>query len=55
MLISFNILLYNLEHRNVDPIIACERIKLGTDNRFICFDRLETEAEIGFIRKKENL
>jgi hypothetical protein len=54
MLISFNILLYNLEHRNVDPIIACEKIKLGTDIRFICFDRLETEAEIGFISRKES-
>jgi hypothetical protein len=49
MLISFNILLYNLEHRNVDPIVACEKIKLGTDIRFICFDRLETEAEAGFL------
>ena len=54
MLISFNIVLYNLEHRNVDPIVACERIKLGSDNRFFCFDRLETEAEIGYIMKKEN-
>lgn len=48
MLISFNILLYNLEHRNVDPIIACEKVKLGTDIRFVCFDRLETEAEAGY-------
>ena len=49
MLISFNILLYNLEHRNLDPIVACEKIKLGTDIRFICFDRLETEAETAYI------
>ncbi len=51
MLISFNILLYNLEHRNVDPIVACEKIKQGTDIRFICFDRLETEAETGYIMR----
>lgn len=51
MLISFNILLYNLEQRNVDPIVACEKIKLGTDIRFICFDRLETESEIGYIMR----
>lgn len=55
MLISFNILLYNLEHRYVDPIIACERIKMGSDNRFICFDRLETEADLGFILTRDKL
>lgn len=49
MLISFNILLYNLEHRNVDPIIACEKIKEATDIRFICFDRMETETEISYL------
>jgi len=54
LLISFNVLLYNLEHRNVDPIIACEKIKQGTDIRFVCFDRLETEAETGYLlRVKE--
>jgi hypothetical protein len=45
LLIGFNILLYNLEHRGIDPIVACEKIKSGTDIRFVCFDRLETEAE----------
>lgn len=55
MLISFNILLYNLEHRNVDPIIACEKVKLGTDIRFVCFDRLETEAEAGYTMRIENM
>ena len=49
MLISFNILLYNLEHRGIDPIVACEKIKLATDIRFICFDRLETEAQIDYL------
>ncbi|OOQ58302.1 hypothetical protein [Mucilaginibacter pedocola] len=45
LLIGFNILLYNLEHRGIDPIVACEKIKAGTDIRFVCFDRLETESE----------
>lgn len=54
MLIAFNILLYNLENRNVDPIIACEKVKLGTDIRFICFDRLETEADTGYVLMKES-
>jgi len=53
MLISFNILLYNLEHRKVDPIIGCERIKAATDLRFICFDRLETEGELAYLIRAE--
>lgn len=48
MLIGFNILLYNLEHRGIDPIVACEKTKLGTDIRFVCFDRLETETDAGY-------
>lgn len=49
MAISFNILLYNLVHRNIDPIVACEKIKLGTDIRFVCFDRLEVQSETGYL------
>jgi len=48
MLISFNILLYNIQHRNIDPIVACEKIKLATDIRFVCFDRMETVSDIGY-------
>jgi hypothetical protein len=49
MAISFNILLYNLVHRNIDPIVACEKIKLGTDIRFVCFDRLEVQSDTGYL------
>jgi hypothetical protein len=49
MLISFSILLFNLEYRNIDPIVASEKIKCSTDLRFICFDRLETLEEYGFL------
>lgn len=49
MAISFNILLFNLVHRNIDPIVACEKIKLGTDIRFVCFDRLEVQTETGYL------
>ena len=55
MLISFNILLYNLEYRLVDPIVACEKIKLATDIRFICFDRLETECQTDYIAYKDRM
>lgn len=49
MLISFNILLFNIEHRNIDPVVACEKIKNATDIRFVCFDRLETEVDPAYI------
>lgn len=48
MLICFNILLYNVTHRDVDPIVACEKIKAGTDIRMVCFDRLEMASEPGY-------
>ncbi len=53
MLISFNILLYNMEKRHVDPIIASEKVKAATDIRFICFDRMETEADASYLLWKE--
>lgn len=49
MLIAFNIFLFNLENRNVDPITACEKIKSGADLRFKSFDREETLSEPGFL------
>lgn len=41
MHICFGIFLYNMEKRGVDPIVACEKIKLATDQRFSCYDREE--------------
>jgi len=49
MLICFNILLYNLTHRGLDPIVSCEKIKAGTDIRFVCFDKLEVEIETSYL------
>lgn len=49
MLICFNILLYNLTHRGLDPIVSCEKIKAGTDIRFVCFDKLEVEVETSYL------
>lgn len=38
MHICFGIFLYNTEIRHVDPVVACEKIKLATDQRFSCYD-----------------
>ena len=41
MHICFGIFLYNMEIRNTDPVVACEKIKCATDQRFSCYDREE--------------
>ena len=46
MHICFGIFLYNMEKRNTDPVVACERIKAATDQRFSCYDRQEEEINM---------
>lgn len=46
MHICFGVFLYNMEIRKVDPIIACEKIKLATDQRFSCYDREEESINL---------
>ena len=46
MHICFGIFLYNVEVRRTDPVVACEKIKKATDQRFSCYDRQEEELNI---------
>ncbi|MBO7067679.1 MAG: hypothetical protein J6W52_03220 [Bacteroidaceae bacterium] len=46
MHICFGIFLYNMEMRRVDPVVACEKIKLATDQRFSCYDREEESVSL---------
>ena len=46
MHICFGIFLYNMEIRSVDPVVACEKIKLATDQRFSCYDREEESISL---------
>ena len=46
MHICFGIFLYNIEIRHVDPVVACEKIKLATDQRFSCYDRQEESISL---------
>jgi hypothetical protein len=55
MLVSFQLLIYNLEHRNLDPIVACDRVLKGTDIRFTCFDRMETMSDPAYLIRKKKL
>lgn len=53
MLIGYNILLFNMEKRRMDAVVACDKIQSATDLRFVCFDRLETEIEPSYLTHKE--
>lgn len=46
MHICFGIFLYNMEKRGIDPVVACEKIKLATDQRFSCYDREEESINL---------
>jgi len=50
-IIGFNILLFNILYRNLDPILSCEKIKSGSQIRFKCFDRLETIGEPAYLMR----
>jgi hypothetical protein len=51
LLVGFHVLLYNLEHRGIEPIVACDKVLKGTDNRFKCFDRMETASDPAYISR----
>lgn len=46
MHICFGIFFYSVEIRDIDPVVACEKIKAATDRRFSCYDREEVGEEI---------
>jgi CII-binding regulator of phage lambda lysogenization HflD len=35
-----------MEKQNTDPVVACEKIKYGTGQRFSCYDRQEEEMNL---------
>ncbi len=44
LIIGFNVFMYNIENRNIDPVLAAQKATLATEIRFECFDRTEVEA-----------
>ncbi len=43
-IIGFNVFMYNIENRRIDPSISAKKATKATDIRFECFDRTEVEA-----------
>ena len=44
LIIGFNVFLYNVESRNISPVIAAEKSRQATDIEFECFDRIAVES-----------
>ena len=36
--------MYNIESRNIDPVISAEKATLATEIRFECFNRIDVET-----------
>lgn len=51
----YSLLLYLMVEKDLDPVVACEKIKLSTDIRFFFSDRLEAVTEPSFIRREDEL
>ena len=53
MQICYCLLLFLMVQKDVDPVVACEKIKAATDIRFFFSDRLEVEAEPAYLARTE--
>ena len=50
-LMGFNSYLYSVEYRELDPVIATEKIRSFIDLRYICFDSLEVKTEPAYLMR----
>lgn len=53
MQICYSLLLFLMVQKDVDPVVACERIKAATDIRFFFSDRLEAEVEPAYLARTD--
>ena len=44
LIIGFNVFMYNIESRRIDPVIAANKSTAATDIRFECFDRVSVQC-----------
>jgi hypothetical protein len=51
----FNLYLYYIEMKGIDPVRAAEKALLATDIRLVCFDRLETCIEYSYLHHCHNI
>ncbi len=49
LVISFNLFLYNIEVKRIDPVRSAEKVLTATDIRLLCSDRIETNSKADYI------
>lgn len=49
LITSFNLFLYNVEVRQIDPVRSAEKVLIATDIRLLCSDRVEAATETGYV------
>lgn len=48
LITSFNLFLYFIEIKNIDPVRSAEKVLNATDVRLVCYDRLETCVDLSY-------
>ncbi len=48
LITAFNLFLYNIEVKKIDPVRSAEKVLVATDIRLVCFDKLETCVDYSY-------
>lgn len=46
---AFNLFLYNVEVRRIDPVVAADKVLSAIDTRLVCYDRLDVETDVNYL------
>ena len=53
LITAFNLFLFHIEVRKLDPVVAADKVRLAIDVRLVCYDRLDTEVEPAYLNHCE--
>ncbi len=53
LITAFNLFLFHVEVRNLDPVVAADKVRIAIDVRLVCFDRLDTEVDPAYLNHCE--
>jgi len=53
LITAFNLFLFHVEVRNLDPVVAADKVRDAIDVRLVCYDRLDTEVDPAYLKHCE--
>ena len=53
LITAFNLFLFHVEVRNLDPVVAADKVRDAVDVRLVCYDRLDTEVDPAYMKHCE--